>query len=175
MGFRGYNRRVRFMVPTFTYVIIMFKLVGGIPMFSIFVSKTGRKMGLLCGVTPAVVKLIFTISLLRSDKTVSTVYTLVRPATRFLKFPGRVIPLMLLHPISKDNSATLLATLCGAYNPSDFTNEATSILTNSDRAAFCTVTVCFNYVHIGGVHRALFTTVATSLATTVVDIVAIEL
>lgn len=162
---------MQMIMPAFAAVIVIFALVRRVPVFDSFVSGARDGLRTLYQIAPAILGLMFAVSLLRSSGAIEVLCGFLAPAAKAVGFPVEVVPMAMLRPVSGGGSTALLISVFEDCGPDSFAGRVASILAGSSETTFYATAMYFGCVGVKKTRHTLVAAVAADLTAMVLSAV----
>ena len=163
------NEIGNFSLPVMMAFILIFGLIrcrGGV--FGIFLcgAKSGIKTAI--GILPSLVGLVTAVEMFKASGAADLLCNAVLPLTDMLCIPDKVVPLLILRPISGSGAIALLDNILRQCGADSLAGRTASVICASGETTFYTSTVYYGSVGIKKIRHTL----AAALIADFVSIVA---
>lgn len=162
-------------MPLFAAAIIIFGLIRRVPVFDEFIKGAKEGIGTLYTIAPSILGLVFAVGLLRSSGAVDVICGAIKPVADFLGFPGEIVPMALLRPVSGSGSSALLVQVFEGYGPDSFAGRVASVLAGSSETTFYATAMYFGSVRVKNIRHTLVAAIAADLTAAVMSVVTVRL
>ena len=151
-------------------IIILFVIIYGLkermPIFDSFLKGANDGVEITFKIFPTLVGLFLAIGMLRSSGVLNFIINLISPLMSLIKFPGEVIPLALLRPIS-GSSSMAVATENGVDS---FIGILASVIMGSTETTLYTIAVYTSSVKIKKTRGILIACLAADITGIIVSL-----
>lgn len=135
-------------VPSIIFVIIIIGYIKQVPVFDEFVIGAREGMKSLFSITPTLVGLIVSVSMLKSSGTIDILTSFLKRFCDCIHIPNEIIPLVILKPISGSGSIAILDNIFRSYGVDSIIGKISSVIMGSTETAFYAITVYFGAINI---------------------------
>ncbi|MBE7010776.1 MAG: spore maturation protein [Ruminococcaceae bacterium] len=135
-------------LPLVVCFIILFGLCKKINIFEAFIAGAAEGIHALFSILPALVALIFSITMLRTSGALDFLISLLTPITKLLHIPPALMPLAILRPVSGSGSLAVLGDLLNRSGPDSLLGRMASVIMGSTETTFYALAVYFGSVKI---------------------------
>ena len=107
-------------MPLFALIIVLFGLVRRVPVFDVFLEGAKDGLQTLYHIAPAIMGLMFAVSLLRASGAMEALCQMITPLADAIGFPAEIVPMALLRPVSGSGATALLLSVFSDCGPDSF-------------------------------------------------------
>lgn len=149
-----------FIIPCVIAFILLYGLVKGVDVFSVFLD--GAKEGLKTSVSilPALIALMTCVGMFKASGGLDVLTSALSPLAGAVGAPKEIIPLALLRPISGSGALAVFEDILKNFGADSQIGRTASVLMGSTETTFYTIAVYYGAAHIQRTRH----TVACSLA-----------
>jgi len=135
-------------IPGLIFCIPVIGFIRGVPVYEVFVEGAEEGFKTAVRIIPFLVGMLVAISVFKASGALEAMAQLVRPLTDALNFPGEVLPLAFMRPLSGGGALGIAAGLIESYGPDSFIGLLASTMQGSTDTTFYVLTVYFGSVGI---------------------------
>ena len=161
-------------MPVFAAVIVLFGLIRRVPVFDAFIAGAREGLVTLYHIAPAILGLMFAVSLLRVSGATDVLCQWLAPAAQAVGFPAEVVPMALLRPVSGSGATALLVSVLEEHGPDSFAGRVASVLAGSSETPFFAVTMYYGSIGVKQIRHTLLAAVAADLTAMVLSAVTVR-
>lgn len=166
---------MEFVMPCVIAFIVCYALFKKVPVFDAFVvgAKDGIKM--IYNIAPTLVGLIVSVTMLKASGVLDLLTDLLSPVTDKIGFPGELLPMTLLRPVSGGGSTALLNQVLTDFGPDSFLGRCASVIAGSTETTFYAITVYFGAVKIKKIRHTLFAALVADFTAAIIAVLTVNL
>lgn len=155
-------------------IIILFVIIYGLkermPIFDSFLKGANDGVEITFKIFPTLVGLFLAIGMLRSSGVLNFIINLISPLMSLIKFPGEVIPLALLRPISGSSSMAVATDIIKENGVDSFIGILASAIMGSTETTLYTIAVYTSSVKIKKTRGILIACLAADITGIIVSL-----
>lgn len=166
---------MQIIMPLILCAVLVYALIKKVPVFEVF--SKGAKGGLhtIYNITPTLVGLIVSVSMLKSSGALDMLCEFVSPVTDAISFPSELLPMTLLRPVSGGGSTALLNQALSDFGPDSFIGRCASVIAGSTETTFYAITVYFGAVNIKKIRHTLICALLADFTAAVMAVLVVSL
>ncbi len=130
-----------YVLPIVVFFIIFFGLYKQVSIFDTFLKGAAEGINSVISIAPTLIGLITAVTMLKSSGALDILTNLMSPIANFFAIPTKIVPLILLKPISGSGSLALLNNIFENESPDSFIGKISSIIACSTETTFYTIAV----------------------------------
>lgn len=146
-------------VPVFVAAVLVTALLRRVPVFDEFTAGAAEGLHSTVKILPSLVALMTAVAMLQASGLLDGLAQLVAPLVEKIGFPGEVLPLALMRPVSGSGSLAVLEQILSQHGPDSLAGQVASVLQSSTETTFYTIAVYYGAV---GVRRTRHTLAAAA-------------
>lgn len=162
-------------MPIFAAVIIIFGLVRRVPVFESFMTGAREGFRTLYTIAPTILGLMFAVTLLRTSGAIDVICAAVKPVADALGFPGEIVPMALLRPVSGGGSSALLIQVYEDCGADSFAGRVASVIAGSSETTFYATAMYYGAVGVKRIRHTLVAALAADFTAMVMSVVTVRL
>lgn len=162
-------------MPVFAAAVIIFGLIKKVAVFDEFIIGAKEGFSTLYTIAPSVLGLVFAVSLLKTSGAVDVICGALKPAADFLGFPGELVPMALLRPVSGSGATALLVQVFDGSGPDSFAGRVASVLAGSSETTFYATAMYYGCIGIKNIRHTLFAAVAADLTAAAMSVITVNM
>ena len=148
-------------MPMVIFIIISEALKERKNVFDIFLKGAAEGVGISLKIFPTLVGLFVSIGMLKSSGILDFIIKIITPILTFLNFPGEVVPLALLRPISGSASVAVATDIMKSFGVDSNIGLIASVIMGSTETTVYTIAV---YTSSVGIKKTRFVLWAALIA-----------
>jgi len=155
----------------FVILVIVFKaLKEKVSVFDIFLKGATEGVEITLKIFPTLVGLFVAIGMLRSSGILDFITKLISPALAYMRFPGEIVPLALLRPISGSASMAVATDIIKQNGVDSFIGILASVIMGATETTLYTIAVYTSSVKIKNTRGVLIAALAADVTGIVVSL-----
>ncbi|MBQ4261785.1 MAG: spore maturation protein [Ruminococcus sp.] len=162
-------------MPLFALIIVLFGLVRRVPVFDVFLEGAKDGLQTLYHIAPAIMGLMFAVSLLRASGAMEALCQMITPLADAIGFPAEIVPMALLRPVSGSGATALLLSVFSDCGPDSFAGRVASVLAGSSETTFYAVAMYYGSIRVKFTRHTLPAALAADFTALVMSIVTVRL
>ena len=147
-------------MPMVIFIIISEALKERKNVFDIFLKGAAEGVGISLKIFPTLVGLFVSIGMLKSSGILDFIIKIITPILTFLNFPGEVVPLALLRPISGSASMAIATDIIKNNGVDSFIGILASVIMGSTETTLYTIAVYTGSVKVKNTRGIIFAALA---------------
>lgn len=137
-----------YLIPILLMALLLWSLWRRIDVLDAFVQGAREGLSLLLRVLPPMAAMLMMLTLLQESGCMEDLVGLLSPLSQRLGLDSRLLPLLLLRPLSGSAASAAAANLYTAYGPDSRVGYLSGVLVSSMETVFYTVTIYFGAANI---------------------------
>ena len=160
----------------FIILIIVFKaLKEKVSVFDVFLKGATEGVEITFKIFPTLIGLFVAIGMLRSSGVLDFITKLISPVLTYMRFPGEVVPLALLRPISGSASMAVATDIIKQNGVDSFVGILASVIMGATETTLYTIAVYTSSVKIKNTRGILIPAFAADITGIVVSLLICKL
>lgn len=162
-------------IPLVILIIVSRGLKERISVFDVFLKGARDGIEITIKIFPTLVGLFVAIGLLRSSGILDFITKLISPILIMFQFPGEIVPLALLRPISGSASMAVATDIMAQNGVDSFVGVVASVIMGATETTLYTIAVYSSSVRIKNTRKILIASLMADLTGVIVSIVICKL
>ena len=162
-------------MPLVILIIVSRGLKERISVFDVFLKGARDGIEITIKIFPTLVGLFVAIGLLRSSGILDFITKLISPILIMFQFPGEIVPLELLRPISGSASMAVATDIMAQNGVDSFVGVVASVIMGATETTLYTIAVYSSSVRIKNTRKILIASLMADLTGVIVSIVICKL
>ncbi|MBW7571806.1 spore maturation protein [Caproiciproducens faecalis] len=162
-------------IPTVVFLIVVFGLMRGVPLFDTFVAGAKEGFSSSISILPSLVGLMMAVAMLNASGALDILSSLLAPVAHFLGLPSEVMPLALIKPVSGSGATAVLAQIFKNNGTESFAGRVASVMSGSTETTFYAIAVYFGAVGIKKTRHTIPAAVTADLTAFIVSALTVRL
>ena len=135
-------------IPALLFFIPVIGFLRGVHVYEAFVEGAEEGFNTAIRIIPFLVGMLVAISVFKASGALDAMAGIMEPVTSLLHFPGEVLPLGIMRPLSGGGALGIAAGLIKTYGPDSYIGLLASTMQGSTDTTFYVLTVYFGSVGI---------------------------
>ena len=157
-------------MPLVILIIIFKALNEKVGVFDIFLKGASDGVEITLKIFPTLVGLFVAIGMLRSSEILNFITKLISPVLSYLRFPGEIVPLALLRPISGSASMAVATDIIKQNGVDSFIGILASVIMGATETTLYTIAVYTSCVKIKNTRGILIAALAADITGIIVSL-----
>lgn len=138
----------RWSIPLLILSIVVIGFLRGVPVYEAFIEGAEEGFETAIRIIPFLVGMLVAIGVFKASGAMEVMAKALEPITSLLHFPGEVLPLAIMRPLSGGGALGIAASLIETYGPDSFIGMLASTMQGSSDTTFYVLTVYFGSVGV---------------------------
>ena len=151
-----------YMIPFLFLYIIGMGLLSKKDVYDDFIEGAKEGFKVVIDIMPTLIGLMVAVGVLRASGALDFLVDLINPIMKIIRFPGELVPLVLIKMFSSSAATGLLLDIFKEFGPDSFLGRLASIVLSSTETIFYTMSV---YFIAAGVKKTRYTLAGALVAT----------
>ena len=157
-------------MPLVILVIVFKALKEKVNVFDVFLKGATEGIEISLKIFPTLIGLFVAIGMLRSSGILDFITNLISPALVYMKFPGEVVPLALLRPISGSASMAVATDIIKQNGVDSFIGILAAVIMGATETTLYTIAVYTSSVKIKNTRGILIAALAADITGIIVSL-----
>ena len=144
-----------FVIPVIVVGFPLYGLYKGVPVYESFVEGAKEGFNVAVRIIPYLMAILFAIGMFRASGAMDFLVTSLNPVLTLVGFPGEVLPMAIIRPLSGSGSAGLVADMINQYGEDSLFVKMAATMFGSTETTFYVVAVYFGAVNIKKTRHAI--------------------
>ncbi len=144
-----------FVIPVIVVGFPLYGLFKRVPVYESFVEGAKEGFNVAVRIIPYLVAILFAIGMFRASGAMDFLVTSLNPLLAFVGFPGEVLPMAIIRPLTGSGSAGLVADMINEYGEDSLFVKMAATMFGSTETTFYVVAVYFGAVNIKKTRHAV--------------------
>ncbi|WP_066713642.1 spore maturation protein [Clostridium sp. Marseille-P299] len=151
-----------YIIPFLFLYIIGLGLLMKKNVYDIFIKGAREGFKVVLDILPTLIGLMVGIGIMRASGALEALSNVIAPITSILKFPGELVPLVVVKMFSSSAATSLLLDIFKEFGPDSYLGRLSSIIMSCTETIFYTMAV---YFMTAGVKKTRYTLAGALVAT----------
>ncbi len=144
-----------FVIPVIVVGFPLYGLYKRVPVYESFVEGAKEGFNVAVRIIPYLVAILFAIGMFRASGAMDFLVTSLNPLLTLIGFPGEVLPMAIIRPLTGSGSAGLVADMINQYGEDSLFVKMAATMFGSTETTFYVVAVYFGAVNIKKTRHAV--------------------
>jgi spore maturation protein B len=144
-----------FVIPLIVVGFPLYGLYKRVPVYESFVEGAKEGFQVAVRIIPYLVAILFAIGMFRASGAMDFLVAALNPVLSLIGFPGEVLPMAIIRPLTGSGSAALVADMIGQYGEDSIFVKMVAVMFGSTETTFYVIAVYFGAVNIRKTRHAL--------------------
>lgn len=166
---------INYLVPIMVVYIIIYGLYKKIDIFDTFIEGVKEGINTTFKLFPTIFAMVIAISILTNSNILISISRVLNPIFKILSFPGEVLPLALMKPVSGSSSIVILNDILSRYHPDSYIGRISSVIGGSTDTTIYIISLYFGSIGIKKIKYSLIVGLIADLLCIIISIMVINL
>jgi spore maturation protein B len=144
-----------FVVPAILVGCPVYGLFKRVPVYETFVEGAKEGFAVAVRIIPYLVAILFAIAMFRASGAMDVLVRVLDPVLRPLGFPGEVLPMAIIRPLTGSGSAGLVVDMIARYGEDSILVKMAAVMFGSSETTFYVIAVYFGAINIKRTRHAI--------------------
>ena len=143
-------------IPLMVLFIILYGIIRKVNIYDEFLVGSTESFGMILKIFPCLLAMILGINIFLKCGILDSLSNLLEPIFSYIKIPIKILPMMIMRPISGTSTLAILNNLLIDFGPDSITGTLGSIIQGSTDTTFYVITLYFGSIGIKKIRYALW-------------------
>jgi spore maturation protein B len=144
-----------FVIPLIVVGFPLYGLYKRVPVYESFVEGAKEGFQVAVRIIPYLVAILFAIGMFRASGAMDFLVAALNPVLSLIGFPGEVLPMAIIRPLTGSGSAALVADMIAQYGEDSLFVKMAAVMFGSTETTFYVIAVYFGAVNIKKTRHAV--------------------
>lgn len=144
-----------FIVPAILVGFPLYGLYKRVPVYETFVEGAKEGFGVAVRIIPYLVAILFAIAMFRASGAMDALVAALEPVLGLIGFPGEVLPMAIIRPLTGSGSAGLVVDMIDRYGEDSIFVKMAAVMFGSSETTFYVIAVYFGAINIKRTRHAI--------------------
>jgi len=144
-----------FVIPLIVVGFPLYGLFKRVPVYESFVEGAKEGFQVAVRIIPYLVAILFAIGMFRASGAMDFMVAALQPVLSVIGFPGEVLPMAIVRPLTGSGSAGLVADMINQYGEDSILVKMAAVMFGSTETTFYVIAVYFGAVNIKKTRHAV--------------------
>jgi spore maturation protein B len=159
-----------FVIPLIVVGFPLYGLYKRVPVYESFVEGAKEGFQVAVRIIPYLVAILFAIGMFRASGAMDFMVTALEPMLSVIGFPGEVLPMAIVRPLTGSGSAALVADMINQYGEDSILVKMAAVMFGSTETTFYVIAVYFGAVNVKRTRHALAAGLTADIAAMVIAV-----
>ncbi len=164
-----------FVIPVIVVGFPLYGLYKRVPVYESFVEGAKEGFNVAVRIIPYLVAILFAIGMFRASGAMDFLVTSLNPLLILIGFPGEVLPMAIIRPLTGSGSAGLVADMINQYGEDSIFVKMAATMFGSTETTFYVVAVYFGAVNIKKTRHAVAAGLTADFAAMIIAVWTVRL
>ena len=149
------NLLAYFIIPLILVGFPLYGLYKRVPVYETFVEGAKEGFNVAVRIIPYLVAILFAIAMFRASGAMDFLVAALDPVLSLVGFPGEVLPMAIIRPLTGSGSAALVVDMINQYGEDSLFVKMAAVMFGSTETTFYVIAVYFGAVNIKRTRHAV--------------------
>jgi spore maturation protein B len=159
-----------FVIPLIVVGFPLYGLYKRVPVYESFVEGAKDGFHVAVRIIPYLVAILFAIGMFRASGAMDFLVAALNPVLSLIGFPGEVLPMAIIRPLTGSGSAALVADMINQYGEDSLLVKMAAVMFGSTETTFYVIAVYFGAVNIKKTRHALAAGLTADIAAMIIAV-----
>ena len=159
-----------FVVPAILVGFPVYGLFKRVPVYETFVEGAKDGFAVAVRIIPYLVAILFAIAMFRASGAMDFLVRALDPVLRPLGFPGELLPMAIMRPLTGSGSAGLVVDMIGRYGEDSILVKMAAVMYGSSETTFYVIAVYFGAINIKRTRHAISAGLTADIAAALLSV-----
>jgi spore maturation protein B len=164
-----------FILPAILVGFPLYGLFKRVPVYEVFVEGAKEGFGTAVRIIPYLVAILFAIAMFRASGAMDFLVGVLNPVLSVIGFPGEVLPMAILRPLTGSGSAGLVVDMINRYGEDSIFVKMAAVMFGSSETTFYVIAVYFGAVGIRRTRHAIAAGLTADVAAALLSVWVVRL
>ena len=164
-----------YIIPVVVLFIIFYGLIKDIDIYDVFLEGVKEGLGMVLKIFPTMFAMVMSVDVLVKSNFLSDITMFIKPVLNFLGFPGELLPLAVMRPISGSSSLVLMNEIFKTYGVDSYLGRIASVIQGSTDTTIYIIGLYFSSIGIKKIRYSLVVGLMADLCAVILSVIMINL
>ena len=164
-----------YIIPVVVLFIIFYGLIKDIDIYDVFLEGVKEGLGMVLKIFPTMFAMVMSVDVLVKSNFLSDITMFIKPVLNFLGFPGELLPLAVMRPISGSSSLVLMNEIFKTYGVDSYLGRIASVIQGSTDTTISIIGLYFSSIGIKKIRYSLVVGLMADLCAVILSVIMINL
>lgn len=162
-------------IPGIVLVIIFYGLYKKQDIYDLFLEGVQEGLKMALKIFPTMFAMVIAVDLLVKSNVIRDITSMIQPFLDFVRFPGELLSLAIMRPISGSASLMMMNDLLRVHGPDSYIGRVASIIQGSSDTTIYILSLYFSSIGIKKIKYSLIVGLLADLCAVILSIIVINL
>jgi spore maturation protein B len=164
-----------FVLPLIVVGFPLYGLYKRVPVYETFVEGAREGFQVAVRIIPYLVAILFAIGMFRASGAMDSLIAVLNPVLSLIGFPGEVLPMALIRPLTGSGSAGIIVDMIAQYGEDSILVKMAAVMFGSTETTFYVIAVYFGAVNIKKARHAVAAGLTADFAAMIIAVWVVRL
>lgn len=164
-----------YIIPVVVLFIIFYGLIKDVDIYDVFLEGVKEGLGMVLKIFPTMFAMVMSVDVLVKSNFLSDITMFIKPILNFLGFPGELLPLAVMRPISGSSSLVLMNEIFKTYGVDSYLGRIASVIQGSTDTTIYIIGLYFSSIGIKKIRYSLIVGLMADLCAVILSVIMINL
>ena len=164
-----------YIIPVVVLFIIFYGLIKEVDIYDVFLEGVKEGLGMVLKIFPTMFAMVMSVDVLVKSNFLSDITIFIKPILNFLGFPGELLPLAVMRPISGSSSLVLMNEIFKTYGVDSYLGRIASVIQGSTDTTIYIIGLYFSSIGIKKIRYSLVVGLMADLCAVILSVIMINL
>ncbi len=164
-----------FVIPLIVVGFPLYGLYKRVPVYESFVEGAKEGFQVAVRIIPYLVAILFAIGMFRASGAMDFLVAALEPVLSLIGFPGEVLPMAIVRPLTGSGSAGLVVDMINQYGEDSIFVKMAAVMFGSTETTFYVIAVYFGAVNIKKTRHAISAGLTADIAAMIIAVWVVRL
>ena len=159
-----------FVVPAILVGFPLYGLFKRVPVYETFVEGAKDGFAVAVRIIPYLVAILFAIAMFRASGAMDFLVRVLDPVLGTIGFPGELLPMAIMRPLTGSGSAGLVVDMIGRYGEDSILVKMAAVMFGSSETTFYVIAVYFGAINIKRTRHAISAGLTADIAAALLSV-----
>ena len=162
-------------IPLLVLFIIIYGLIKKVEIYDVFLEGVREGLAMVLKIFPTIFALVLSVNILTKSNIIKDITHLIMPLLEFFHFPGEILPLAIMRPISGSSALILMNEIFVTYGPDSYLGRIASVIQGSSDTTIYIIGLYYASVGIKKIKYSLIVGLLADLCAVILSIIVINI
>ena len=159
-----------FVVPAILVGFPLYGLFKRVPVYETFVEGAKDGFAVAVRIIPYLVAILFAIAMFRASGAMDFLVRVLDPVLGLIGFPGELLPMAIMRPLTGSGSAGLVVDMIGRYGEDSILVKMAAVMFGSSETTFYVIAVYFGAINMKHTRHAISAGLTADIAAALLSV-----
>ena len=162
-------------LPIIVLIIVIYGIYKKIDVFNIFIIGAKEGIGMSLQIFPTILAMIVSINIFLNSNILIDITTYLEPIFNLIHFPGELLPLALLRPVSGSSSLIIMNDILIKFGPDSYIGRVASVIQGSTDTTIYIIGLYFSSIGIKKIKYSLIVGLLADISCIIIALVVVSI